>query len=919
MNYKSTLLMPKTDFEMRGKLPTKEPAYVERWQNANMYEKVIKQNEGKEHFIFHDGPPYANGNMHVGHMLNKVIKDVICRYKNMEGFYTPYIPGWDTHGLPIENAIQKQGVDRKSMSTAKFREKCYAYALKQVERQMQQCIRVGTFADYKHPYLTLHKEFEARQIDVFAKMAVDGLIYKGLKPVYWSPSSESALAEAEVEYHDVKSPTIYVRFKVKDGKGILEGDDNYFVIWTTTPWTIPGNQAICLNPRFTYALVKSEKGNLVVLEELVDSLWETFGLKEKEILKRFKGEELEYITCTHPLYPERESLVIMGDHVTTDSGTGCVHTASGFGVDDFNICQKYKLPVLVNVDEHGCMMESCGEWLAGQYVDDANKTVTVKLEELGALLNLTWITHSYPHDWRTKKPIIFRATDQWFCSIDKIREKLLSEIDSVNWINEWGHIRIYNMIKDRGDWCISRQRTWGVPIPIFYCEDGTPVIDQKVFDHVSTLFREFGSNVWFERDEKDLLPEGYTNEHSPNGIFKKEKDIMDVWFDSGSSHTGVLVERGLGYPADLYFEGSDQYRGWFNSSLIIGTAVHGKAPYKTVLSHGFTLDGKGLKMSKSGGNAVDPIKTINKWGADILRLWATTVDFQSDVRISDDILKKVSESYRKVRNTMRFLLGNLNDFKDTDVLPVNQLEPVDQYMLAKLNDLMDAYHKSMDSYNFSEANKEILNYFTNTLSAFYMDFTKDILYIEKADSTRRRQVQTVLYHHAKTMMKLISPILVFTAEELHDHFHCDAKQEESVFLEAKPEKFEIENEDALKAQFDLFMNLRTDVMKSLENLRAEKVINSNMEGKLTITLKDEYKSLAALEDSMKQLFIVAKVTLDDNAEGKDEYETCFIKAEKFHGVQCPRCWNWFEEGELVDGLCPRCHEVVETLPATEEE
>lgn len=919
MNYKSTLLMPKTDFEMRGKLPTKEPAYVERWQNANMYEKVIKQNEGKEHFIFHDGPPYANGNMHVGHMLNKVIKDVICRYKNMEGFYTPYIPGWDTHGLPIENAIQKQGVDRKSMSTAKFREKCYAYALKQVERQMQQCIRVGTFADYKHPYLTLHKEFEARQIDVFAKMAVDGLIYKGLKPVYWSPSSESALAEAEVEYHDVKSPTIYVRFKVKDGKGILEGDDNYFVIWTTTPWTIPGNQAICLNPRFTYALVKSEKGNLVVLEELVDSLWETFGLKEKEILKRFKGEELEYITCTHPLYPERESLVIMGDHVTTDSGTGCVHTASGFGVDDFNICQKYKLPVLVNVDEHGCMMESCGEWLAGQYVDDANKTVTVKLEELGALLNLTWITHSYPHDWRTKKPIIFRATDQWFCSIDKIREKLLSEIDSVNWINEWGHIRIYNMIKDRGDWCISRQRTWGVPIPIFYCEDGTPVIDQKVFDQVSALFREFGSNVWFERDEKDLLPEGYTNEHSPNGIFKKEKDIMDVWFDSGSSHTGVLVERGLGYPADLYFEGSDQYRGWFNSSLIIGTAVHGKAPYKTVLSHGFTLDGKGLKMSKSGGNAVDPIKTINKWGADILRLWATTVDFQSDVRISDDILKKVSESYRKVRNTMRFLLGNLNDFKDTDVLPVNELEPVDQYMLAKLNDLMDAYHKSMDSYNFSEANKEILNYFTNTLSAFYMDFTKDILYIEKADSTRRRQVQTVLYHHAKTMMKLISPILVFTAEELHDHFHCDAKQEESVFLEAKPEKFGIENADALKEQFDLFMNLRTDVMKSLENLRAEKVINSNMEGKLTITLKDEYKSLASLEDSMKQLFIVAKVTLDDNAEGKDEYETCFIKAEKFHGVQCPRCWNWFEEGELVDGLCPRCHEVVETLPSSEEE
>lgn len=917
MNYKDTLLMPKTDFEMRGNLPKKEPKYVERWQENDMYNKVIQQNEGKDSFVFHDGPPYANGNMHMGHMLNKVIKDVICRYKNMNGFYTPYIPGWDTHGLPIENAIQKLGVNRKEMPTAKFREKCDAYAHEQVNKQMEQLIRMGTFADYKHPYLTLQHEFEARQIEVFAKMAMDGLIFKGLKPVYWSPSSESALAEAEVEYHDIKSPTIFVKFQVKDGKGVLDNDVN-FVIWTTTPWTIPANLAICLNASYNYALVETEKGKLIVLDTLVDELMAKFEITDYKVVNHYKGSELEYITCQHPLY-DRESLVILGDHVTADSGTGCVHTAPGFGADDFFVGQKYNLPAYCNVDEHGCMMEDCGEWLAGQYVDDANKTVTMKLDEIGALLKLEFITHSYPHDWRTKKPIIFRATDQWFCSLDKIRDKLLSEIDNVNWLNEWGHIRIYNMIRDRGDWCISRQRTWGVPIPIFYCEDGTPIIEQEVFDHISELFREHGSNVWFERDEKDLLPEGYTNEHSPNGIFKKEKDIMDVWFDSGSSHTGVLVERGLGYPADLYFEGSDQYRGWFNSSLIIGTAVHGKAPYKTVLSHGFTLDGKGLKMSKSGGNAVDPIKTINKWGADILRLWATTVDFQSDVRISDDILKKVSESYRKVRNTMRFLLGNLNDFKDTDVLPVNELEPVDQYMLAKLNDLMDAYHKSMDSYNFSEANKEILNYFTNTLSAFYMDFTKDILYIEKADSTRRRQVQTVLYHHAKTMMKLISPILVFTAEELHDHFHCDAKQEESVFLEAKPEKFEIENADALKEQFDLFMNLRTDVMKSLENLRAEKVINSNMEGKLTITLKDEYKSLASLEDSMKQLFIVAKVTLDDNAEGKDEYETCFIKAEKFHGVQCPRCWNWFEEGELVDGLCPRCHEVVETLPSSEEE
>ena len=793
MNYKDTLLMPKTDFEMRGNLPKKEPKYVERWQENDMYNKVIQQNEGKDSFVFHDGPPYANGNMHMGHMLNKVIKDVICRYKNMNGFYTPYIPGWDTHGLPIENAIQKLGVNRKEMPTAKFREKCDAYAHEQVNKQMEQLIRMGTFADYKHPYLTLQHEFEARQIEVFAKMAMDGLIFKGLKPVYWSPSSESALAEAEVEYHDIKSPTIFVKFQVKDGKGVLDNDVN-FVIWTTTPWTIPANLAICLNASYDYALVETEKGKLIVLDTLVDELMAKFEITDYKVVNHYKGSELEYITCQHPLY-DRESLVILGDHVTADSGTGCVHTAPGFGADDFFVGQKYNLPAYCNVDEHGCMMEDCGEWLAGQYVDDANKTVTMKLDEIGALLKLEFITHSYPHDWRTKKPIIFRATDQWFCSLDKIRDKLLSEIDNVNWLNEWGHIRIYNMIRDRGDWCISRQRTWGVPIPIFYCEDGTPIIEQEVFDHISELFREHGSNVWFERDEKDLLPEGYTNEHSPNGIFKKEKDIMDVWFDSGSSHTGVMVERGFNYPVDLYFEGSDQYRGWFNSSLIIGVAAHGKAPYKTVLSHGFVLDGKGNKMSKSLGNTVDPIKLVNQYGADIVRLWATSVAYQQDVRISNEIMKQVAEGYRKIRNTMRFVLGNLNDFKASDLVEIKDLPGVDQYMLAKLNELMKAYDEAYANYDFATANQEILNYFTNTLSSFYMDFTKDILYIEDANSPRRRQVQTVLYHHAKTMMKLLSTVLVFTAEELHDHFHCDENKAESIFLEPKYELFDIENEE----------------------------------------------------------------------------------------------------------------------------
>ena len=907
MNYKDTLLMPKTDFEMRGNLPKKEPKYVQRWQDNNMYEKVIQQNEGKDSFVFHDGPPYANGNMHMGHMLNKVIKDVICRYKNMQGLYTPYIPGWDTHGLPIENAIQKLGVNRKEMDTAKFREKCDAYAHEQVNKQMEQLIRMGTFADYKHPYLTLQHEFEARQIEVFAKMAMDGLIFKGLKPVYWSPSSESALAEAEVEYHDVKSPTIFVKFAVKDGKGILDNDVN-FVIWTTTPWTIPANLAICLNANFVYALVETEKGKLIVLETMVDELMAKFEISDYKVINHYKGSELEYITCQHPLY-DRESLIILGDHVTDDSGTGCVHTAPGFGADDFFVGQKYGLPAYCNVDEHGCMMADCGEWLAGQYVDDANKTVTLKLDEIGALLKLEFITHSYPHDWRTKKPIIFRATDQWFCSLDKIREKLLDEIDHVNWLNEWGHIRIYNMIKERGDWCISRQRTWGVPIPIFYCEDGTPIIEKEVFDHVAQLFREHGSNIWFEKDAKYLLPEGYTNEHSPNGIFKKEKDIMDVWFDSGSSHTGVMIERGYDYPVDLYFEGSDQYRGWFNSSLIIGVAAHGKAPYKTVLSHGFVLDGKGNKMSKSLGNTVDPIKLVNQYGADIVRLWATSVAYQQDVRISNDIMKQISEGYRKIRNTMRFVLGNLNDFKAKDLVAVQDLPDVDKYMLAKLNELMKAYDEAYSQYDFASANQEILNYFTNTLSSFYMDFTKDILYIEAADSLRRRQVQTVLYYHAKIMMKLLSPVLVFTSEELHDHFHCDDDKAESVFLEPKYELIEIENEAEIMQFFGQFMELRKDVLKSMEGLRNEKIIKSNMETKVTLSLKDEYKPLAKLADELKQLFIVAKVELVDD-DTLEEYDTCYIKVEKFNGHQCPRCWNYFDENEMDGELCCRCADIM---------
>ncbi|WP_249028787.1 isoleucine--tRNA ligase [Tannockella kyphosi] len=912
MEYKDTLLMPKTAFEMKGKLPTKEPGYVERWHQNDLYNKVLEKNKDLPAYTFHDGPPYANGSMHIGHMLNKVIKDVIVRYKTMTGHYVPYIPGWDTHGLPIENAIQKLGVNRKELSTADFRRKCHEYALEQVANQKEQLIRMGTFGDYDNPYLTLLPEFEANQIDVFAKMALDGLIYKGKKPVYWSYSSESALAEAEIEYHDVKSPTIFVAFDVLDTKGVLNGDER-FVIWTTTPWTIPANNAICLNANYEYCVVETEKGKLLFLESLKDQLLEKFELSG-EVIARYKGSELEGITCRHPFfdygeYYHRDTLVILGDHVTDEAGTGCVHTAPGHGVDDFNIGMKYGLEPLCPVDEQGNLMAEAGEFLAGQHVDTANKTVAVTLDELGALLKMEWIKHSYPHDWRTKKPVIFRATAQWFCSVDKIREQILNQIDQVKWVNQWGHVRIYNMIKDRGDWCISRQRTWGVPIPIIYLEDGSPIVEKEVFDHISKLFREFGSNVWFERDVLDLLPEGYTNELSPNGIYKKETDIMDVWFDSGSSHTGCMKERGFEYPVDLYFEGSDQYRGWFNSSLIIGVACYGLAPYKTVLSHGFVLDGKGNKMSKSLGNTVDPLKLVKQYGADIVRLWATSCAYQSDVRISDDIMKQVAESYRKIRNTMRFVLGNLNDFSETDLVSVESLSDVDKYMMIKLDKVIEDYHNAYENFDFAESTQTIINYFSNVLSAFYMDFTKDILYIEAANSPRRREVQTVLYHHAKAFMKLLSPVLVFTSEELHDHFHCDNEKEESIFLEDLPARITVEDKETIETYFDRFLELRKDVLKSIETLRNEKVIGSSLEAKVKLCLKEEYQDMSALEKDLARYFIVSKVELVSDTS-LEEFDTSYILVEKMDGHKCPRCWNYFEAEEMEDGVCHRCHEVV---------
>lgn len=907
MDYKDTLLMPKTDFEMRGNLTKKEPLILEKWEKMHLYDLMSQQNKDKPYFMLHDGPPYANGNLHMGTAMNRCLKDFVVKSKHMMGYNTPFYPGWDTHGLPIENAMAKLGYDRKKMSVAEFREKCQQYAESQIEIQKTTEKRLGTVADFDHPYITLHKSFEADQIRTFGKMATKGLIFQGLKPIYWSPERESAVADSEIYYQDKKDMTIYVAFDVKDGKGVLDGDEK-FVIWTTTPWTIPANLAICLNPAFTYAVCQTEKGKLIVLDKLVDSLMERFNITDYKVVKTYQGTELEYITCVHPLYPERESLVILGNHVTDEDGTGCVHTAPGHGLDDFYIGQKYGLPAYCPVDDKGCLTKDASERLAGKFVFDANKDVVMWLDEVGHLLASQWIVHSYPHDERMKKPVIFRATVQWFASIEKIRKELLDAIDDVQWVNQFGKVRIHNMIKDRGDWCISRQRVWGVPIPIFYGEDKTPIIDEKVFEHVADLFEEFGSNVWFEREAKDLLPEGYTNIHSPNGTFTKEKDIMDVWFDSGSSHN-TFARRGYPYPCDLYLEGSDQYRGWFNSSLIVGVATNSLAPYKAVLSHGYVVDGKGRKMSKSEGNTINPLDVINKYGADILRLWVASVDFQADLKCSDDLFKISSEQYRKIRNTFRFLLGNINsdDFNfTTDAINIENLASIDKYVLVKFNEVISTSLKEYNNYNFIAVNNCLFTFMSNTLSAFYMDYAKDILYIDKKDSLRRRQIQTVFYYLTDGLARLWAPILSYTMEEVYSFFKPEA---DSVLLESMPSTLAISDSEAIKQKWEQYLLVRSDLLKALEVAKSEGYIKKALECKLYYSPKPEYADcLQGLSNhDLAQLVIASDFEVV--SEKYDEYPTGYIKVEKIEGHICPRCWNVVKDVD-EDGLCPRCHDIL---------
>lgn len=929
MEYGKTLNLPQTDFPMRGNLPQKEPQTLVRWQEMDIYAMVGQKNSGKPKFILHDGPPYANGDIHLGHALNKVLKDIIIKYKSMSGFDAPYVPGWDTHGLPIEQkTIKDLGINRHLVSKVEFRDRCRDYALKYVNLQREEFKRLGVRGDWDNPYLTLQPEMEATQIGAFGAMAKKGYIYKGLKPVYWCPSCETALAEAEIEYEDHVSSAIYVKFPVLEGRGVLD-QDAYVVIWTTTPWTIPANMAICLNADYEYVIMLYEGEKLVVAKEMIKPFLKDIGAENAEytVLKEFKGREAELCACKHPLF-DRESLLICGEHVTLEAGTGCVHTAPSHGADDFYVGKKYGIPVPNMLDDKGCYTAEAGEQFEGMNTNDGNKAVITALSEAGLLMHAAKLHHQYPHCWRCHQPILFRATEQWFASIDGFREAALKGVDSVEWVPSWGKDRIYNMIRDRGDWCISRQRTWGVPIPIFYCEDcGEIIINNETISHIQELFAKHGSSYWFaEEGCEHLIPEGLTCPNCGGEHFRKENDTMDVWFDSGSSHFGVLEHReGLCWPADMYLEGSDQHRGWFNSSLCISVANRGVPPYKTVLTHGFLVDEQGRKMSKSLGNTVDPQKVIATMGADVLRLWVASSDYRSDLAVSDNIMKQVSEAYRKIRNTARYLLGIISDFNpEQDAVSYADMPEMDRFMLAKLNRLIELSLKAYEEYEFHVLYHAVHKFCVLDMSAFYLDVSKDTLYAEQKNDIRRRSVQTVAYKTLDALMRLLAPIISFTAEEIYDYMPKADDAPVSVQLLEMPTADTSCYDEALEAKWTRLLELRETVSKELENARRDKVIGHSLDAAVAIYAKGEdYALLASIEDILSKIFIVSKAVLAEEgtefmpAEGAD----IAVKVAAAKGIKCERCWIYSESvGESAEypTLCARCAEVVKELPLPTE-
>ena len=928
-DYNKTIHLPQTDFPMRAGLPKREPALLNGEYEVSTYHKLMEHNAEKPSFVLHDGPPYANGDIHIGTALNKILKDMIVRYKNMTGYKAPYIPGWDTHGLPIESAILKnKKIKRDELSDVEFRDKCREYALSFVDRQRSEFQRLGVIGDWDNPYLTLKPEFEAAQIRVFGKMAEKGYIYKGLKPVYWCYTDETALAEAEIEYQDDPCTTIFVKFKVKDDKGKLASltdlSKTYFVIWTTTAWTLPGNRAISVNPEFTYALMKVESGETyIVAKDLAEAVAKNAGIETYEIIAELPGSELELMTAQHPLM-DQESVVLCGDHVTLDAGSGCVHTAPGFGADDFNICQKYDkaglthIGVPVPVNAKGVMTD---ERFNGVHISKANDYVLPALEECGALLAKEDIVHSYPHCWRCKKPIIFRATEQWFCSVDAIKQAAVDSCDGISWKPEWGKERMTSMITERSDWCISRQRKWGVPIPIFYCDQcGADIVTPETIDHIANLFHDHGSNIWFEKTADELVPEGFVCPKCGHKHFSKESDIMDVWFDSGSTHAAVVDQRDeLHFPADVYLEGGDQYRGWFQSSMLTSIATKGVAPYKQIITHGWTVDGEGRAMHKSLGNAVAPDEVIKDYGADMLRLWVSSADYTQDMRISKDILKQLSQAYLKIRNTARYMLGNLSGFNpDTDQVDYTALTPLDQWALARYNELIRTVRAAYDRYEFHGVYRAIYNFCVVDMSNFYLDIIKDRLYC--GDDADRAAAQTALYQILDGMTRMLAPMLAFTSEEIWAAMpHAKADEASCVLLNDIPdynEKLCLSPE--LSAQWDKVIALRTDVNKALEAARGQKLVGKSLDAEVTLYLTAEGKEAfdAMGQHDLAAVCIVSKVTV---VEGEGQG----VAGENFPGVtiavapsqapKCSRCWTHNDQVDAETELCPRCAGVLKKI------
>ena len=924
-DYNQTLNLLKTDFPMRASLPQREPEMLKKWYEESRYEKLMEKNEGKPLFVLHDGPPYANGDIHLGTALNKILKDFIVRYKNMSGFKAPYVPGWDTHGLPTElKARAKAGIDANStISDVELRSMCRDFTLGYLDDQRNQFKRLGGIGEWDNPYITLTPDFEKMQLEIFATMANKGYIYKGLKPVYWCPECQTALAEAEIEYAEDPCDSIYVKFNVTDDKGKLSamGADlskTYFVIWTTTTWTLPGNVAICVGPDFTYALVKANGEYYVVAKELAEKV---MGINEYEyeIIGEIAGSELEYMVAQHP-FLDRKSLVIVGDHVTLDAGTGCVHTAPGHGVEDFDACKRYsEVEIVVPVDDKGILTADAGMF-KGFKTDVANKVIKKHLIEINALYASEKIIHQYPHCWRCKQPIIYRATSQWFCSIDDFKQQALDEAAKVQWLPDWGKERMRSMITERKDWCISRQRKWGVPIPVFYCADcGKEIVDYDVMMRISAMFGENGSDVWFSKDAKELLPEGFKCPHcGESREFYKEKDIMDVWFDSGSSHTAVCAQRPyLKYPVDVYLEGADQFRGWFQSSLLTSIAYKGIAPYKTVISHGWVVDGEGRKMSKSLGNGIVPSEIVEKYGADILRLWVASSDYHADIRISNDILKQLSEVYRKIRNTARFMLGNLNDFDpDKDSVSTDKLLDIDKFALMRLDSLVSKCIEAYENYEYHIIFHAIHNFCVVDMSNFYLDVIKDRLYIEPVNSETRRAAQTVMQKILRSLTLLVSPILAFTSEEIWGYMpHSASDNTESVLFNEISADMVLGKDDELVARWDRLHQVRDDVKKALEIARAAKIIGSSLDAKVSLFADGElYDFLKANESALPVIFITSGVEVN-NGEGefKGAVEGLSVSVSPADGAKCERCWSYSTEvGADPDHptLCPRCAKII---------